>query len=529
MKKKYIDFLFIGIFSLIIGFVYSITPSIAEEHLVRIQPSILLLSSCICFVSLTFLFRISSRLSQNDRHAGFEKKHMLGFFLLFFVSYAICLCTYFPGVTNNDQLNIMLWTIAAGNQFPLFYCGFIHILMRFFPTTQMFFAFCTISQIIIIALMHSYVMVWLSNQSPPKVLQYITVAYYAACPLLIMYSITFLRDVTFSVALFLFMILLYRLAKNDQIKEKPFWLLFLFSCFCLIFTRSNGIFVTIPSIILAFFVVPKRRKALMIVCFICLFAFVLQSAAIKILGIQPHFQEKVGIPIQQIAATVYYDGKIGEEEAEFINRLMPIQDIKESYDPFSCDAIKWNHFDRAYLNEHQNEFIKVWFRLLPDNFSIYVRSYLCATYGFWSFYQEDQVQYFAIIANYGHPWLEDYLKESGLHTAPLFPDHVVNSLKHYYQLSGYFFREGVCFWLMLISAFLVWLRKKNLRCLLFYFPAVFLWITLMISTPVAFSMRYVAIFIYAFPVIVAMPFFCEKPTSVFQVPETTTCTESEKN
>ena len=76
------------------------------------------------------------------------------------------------------------------------------------------------------------------------------------------------------------------------------------------------------------------------------------------------FVESVGIPLQQMARVVEENGKIGEEEEEFLDNLMPMEKYLEYYNPYLVDPIKWApEFNTDYLNANKEEFFKTWFSL----------------------------------------------------------------------------------------------------------------------------------------------------------------------
>lgn len=250
------------------------------------------------------------------------------------------------------------------------------------------------------------------------------------------------------------------------------------------------------------FFMAEYRKNILQAAVAVIIGIIINSLPLRLAHHEPLFQEKAGIPLQQISAVIANDGNITTEQANFINHLMPLNDIKKLYNPASVDPIKWNHelFDSQYLNAHKKEFLITWAQLLPANFSTYVKAYLQQTFWFWAPLQKGTTQCFYSIETYAdNLWLIDFVKESGIHDQPLFSQNINQLFKKYYRLSSYFFREGVLFWFMLASALLLTLKQKNKSTILLYLPAILLWLTLMISTPVNSSLRYVLVFAYSLP------------------------------
>lgn len=110
----------------------------------------------------------------------------------------------------------------------------------------------------------------------------------------------------------------------------------------------------------------------------------IQGPLYTAIGIRPSpFQEAVGVPLQQVARTVVMDGKMTDEQREYLNRLLPLEEY-DSYTPYTVDNIKGHaHFDREYFNQTKGEFMKVWAGMLFPNFKHYVKAYMMETVGYW--------------------------------------------------------------------------------------------------------------------------------------------------
>lgn len=74
--------------------------------------------------------------------------------------------------------------------------------------------------------------------------------------------------------------------------------------------------------------------------------------------------ESYGIPLQQVARVIAYDGNINNVEEEFVNDIIPVEKLKTVYTPQLVDSIKWNEdFNDNFFENHKKEFLKVWFSL----------------------------------------------------------------------------------------------------------------------------------------------------------------------
>jgi hypothetical protein len=213
------------------------------------------------------------------------------------------------------------------------------------------------------------------------------------------------------------------------------------------------------------------------------------------------FQETVGIPLQQMAAVVANDGNISNDEADFLNNILPLNQIKEEYNPDSVDTLKWSDgFDNEFLSIHKIKFFKTYFSLMRKNFNIYVKAYLQQTFWFWAPIQKGNVQcYFSIENTAGNKWLPEFMEKYGIYDKCLLPTVMETPIKCYLSLGNKFIRGGVCLWVMIFSFVLCIFKTNNRKKCLCYLPIVFLWITIMMATPVSHSFRYVLIFAYAMP------------------------------
>lgn len=145
--------------------------------------------------------------------------------------------------------------------------------------------------------------------------------------------------------------------------------------------------------------------------------------------------------------------------------------------------------------------------MFPMNIDIYVKAYLQQTLWFWGPIQSDNVQCLYSIESYGNEGLPEFMEMNGIKNQSLLPNKLEDMLKRYYVTASFFFSEGILFWIMQVSVLFVYLKRRSKKDLLPYLPAVLLWMTVMISTPVATSLRYVFVFVYSLPFYIILPFF----------------------
>lgn len=509
--------LYILTFSFVFGMLYSLANQLYFCDKVIISVFQVLVAGILCWILLNgilYFIRHDFRCSKTKYSIKLE----LTFFVLLMISYIICLFTYFPGVGMNDGLNMLNEGMAICRQFPVFYCAFVTLLGKIgyhFGTLQISIALYSICQIMVVSLLSAIIIGWFWRKNVPNVIKIMFAIFFNLEPLLALYAISMLKDTLFSVMLILVMIFLYEIIYHNQWVERGniFWILFGVTLAGVLTLRNNGVYIVVTLLIILAICYSGYRKKILLMAGGLLVILGMGKLVMLHYGEEQLFQEVVGIPLQQIAAVVSEEGNLTKEQEDIIDSIMPLDVIKEKYNPYTVDVLKWDHenFNTEFLNDHKVEFLKVWFQLLPQHFGTYVKAYLNQTFWFWAPRQEGSVQCFYTILSFAdNQWLYEFVEKNGIHDQPLFPDKMNSALRSFYNLGKYFFREGVCFWIMLGSALLLCLQKRHFKHLLVYLPCMLLWLTIMISTPVASSMRYVLALVYGLPVFIGLLFINEE-------------------
>lgn len=321
--------------------------------------------------------------------------------------------------------------------------------------------------------------------------------YYAIMPFFPSYAIIMWKDPLFSCGLMLMALFFFEVYQTGggALHGKG-WII----CYCisgiLCFFRNNGIYVLIVSLVTMFCCYRRQsqRVAIIGVVMVAIY-FVANSWIFSILHIEKDYEENVGILLQQIARVVAYDGEMEDSEKEFLFHILPEEKWKERYHPCLVDSIKWDEeFDVKLLEEKKGEFLSVWSSLLKKNLGLYIEAYILDTFGFWT-----------IGTWNGYGYIDIYISDNtyGIKNTDLFEKvtgfSIQEKLKSFVPHIG----EGWFIWLMLVSFCLS--LCKSTKSMLVYIPLVVNWVTILVATPVAFSLRYVYICALALPLLVAMP------------------------
>lgn len=438
------------------------------------------------------------------------KKELISIFFMLFLSYLLCLLTYFPGVGMNDGLNILNFGMSQSGQFPVFYCAFLTALAKIgkhFGSLQISIAIYSVIQIIICSIITSGIIEWTFSKKLPKGIKIFILCYFIFMPIICMYAISMLKDTVFSLLLVVFSILLYELMSGKIENQKRYCIISLITIMGIIMLRNNGKYVVIFCLLLAYIFGKnrKKRKVILFQALIAVISLIMVSTAMHYFHSKQLFQEAAGIPLQQVCATVANDGKITAEQRHFINKLMPVDQIKTKYNPYTADPIKWDpdgKFNRFYLESHKKQFIKVWIDMFPANMKIYIVAYLRQTFQFWApLPNVENPCFYTIETYYNNAWLPDFTKQYHIRDHSIMLNPLRKIFKGYYR-RGYYFNEGLCFWI--IIALLLLTYQKDKKIFYMYMPTIALWLTIMISTPISGSFRYVLVYAYIMPIYISM-------------------------
>lgn len=457
--------------------------------------------------------RFFARGNELDKTKVFKACFFANFFtwMLFFL-------TFYPIVGMNDSLWIIKQPLQMAGQHPILYnlflSGCYNIGKFIFGSETAGLAAYSIIQMLIMNLCASFCVAWLSTKKCPKPIIYIAGVYFAFMPIIADYSITAIKDTLFSTLIMLFIPILYELVQNNGalLKTKKGILAFAFFSLTICLIRNNGTYVLAGVGIILFFVIKNMRRTIALIVCIVIAASTVPDRIVKQLGVETLFQEAVAVPLQQIGMVVASDKITEPEDIKFVENLLPLREFRSNYSPMSVDTVKWDgNFNTDYLNSHPGEFLAFWFKQLLKHPLLYVEAYLLETYGFWSIGTQNGNQYvfFDITSTASNIRLKAYLAKEGIKNLPVFSDAIQQPLVSFYRTACKYIGAGSCFWIFMLIALLLIVRRKT-KYLAVMSPCAFVWLTLMISAPVAFAFRYVFMYVMCMPFVLMLPFICGK-------------------
>lgn len=457
---------------------------------------LLIISYFILFsTSLNHIFNIVLNYKSGEVSKLSSKKIFIFSFFIIFFSWLPYFLNYFPGSLTPDSITQISEVLSNNfhDHHPVVHSLLISSIFTplYSITSNMNIAVggYIIFQMIIMAIMLSFSIVFLNIKKVSKKILVIVLLYYSLSPIFGYFSITVWKDVIFGGIFLIFSIFILNLIdKKGNLKIKDF-IFFVLLSLLFVFFRNNAIYIYI--FILPFFILSfKNYRKQFIGSFIITIAFffAIKTFIFPILGIlTSSSSEYIGIPLQQIGRMTHKDVNFTKEEKKLIDDLMPIEKMKKAYNPYVSDGIKFNpDFNIDPFNKNKFEYLKLYLNLIIKYPSIATESYLISTVGYWY----PNFNNWAVAKDvFKHGEKEVKISRHSLLNNKL--DNFFDKLEsRELPIIGMQWSIGLCFWLILIS-YIILIVTNQKKYILVYSLVLGLWITMMIASPVQGEFRYV--------------------------------------
>lgn len=459
--------------------------------------------SFICYFIFQLLLKLLSKIKTKEMIVPYSSKVICSIsFFGILITNLIFLLTYYPGPNMNDTLAIIKNPISSVTY---------RIFLKLFNNMDLAFFFTSFIQLIVMDVIITYLIHWFHKTFKNKTSTILLLIYFIFLPIIANYNTVLIKDSLFSGVLLLHIPLLYKLieTKGDCLKSIQYlvkmFIIFLFT----ILLCNNGLYLILFLSIVLLIIYKKYWKQFIPTILITL--LISQLPNLFIVKSEKLFQEKVEISIQQLAYTITYDEKnLSDKDLNYIDKIMSVDKIKVNYNPYSVDTIKWHKdFNREYLNQTKNIFLKTWFSNLPNHLEAYAKGYLLTTYELWSIekFNPNQNNFLEIDKNDYYD--TNYYK--GLIHKQIFPTKIQNLLENYYENTVLFFGNGTCFWLLIILCLLAIYKNKK-EIIILSISLIAIWCNLMLSASISYAFKYMIPYLYSFPFLFFIT-FCYKERS----------------
>ncbi|WP_411675960.1 DUF6020 family protein [Caproicibacter sp.] len=411
--------------------------------------------------------------------------------------------TYYPGLMTGDSFACLVraagWA-PVNNQQPVVYQLFLRIFYlagNLLGSMNRGVALYSFTQLLLMASVLGYALYWCRMRGCPLPYLWGTALFFALNPIYGKYAVTMWKDVLFGGAMLLLTLLLADTAatRGANLRSVGGIAHLALTSFAVAFLRNNGVYVLAFSFLwLAFFCRVHIRKAAPVLLAVLAAAAVIQGPVYRLAGIPKNrFDESVGVPLQQMARVAAKDGKMSEEDRNFLNRVLPIKTIKETYDPFTVDRIKFNHkFDYTYLARNKAEFLKVWADLFVKNPKECLIAHMMLTLGYWHVGTGNWVTATGVASwgddTYGVVPYNLFGTLTGINSKPYLEKW--SAFLEHFAPTGMGNNIGAAVWMTAFLAIYALLKRRYGR-LLSMAPVIGLWLTTMLAAPTYCEFRYV--------------------------------------
>lgn len=447
---------------------------------------------------------------ENSENTGKKKRVffiVFGVLLLLWMPYIL---SYFPGgVFADTKASIMqcLHITHYDNLNPLAYTLLIKICLMIgdiFKSQQLGLNIFGICQIITMAGILAYFVYWLYKKNFSNIVLVLVTLFFGVFKLIPMYALSIWKDTTFSLALFLYIINIASIVIKDgkNLNTTKQIITYVFLLLAVSFLRNNGLYVALATTIIIAIVYRKNKILKFAISALATFVliFVVQGPIFTLLGIN---QNTNGTGNAVILNQIFYvgvtDGNMTEEQKEIINNMCEIEHLKKDYSPLLLDDTGHSEgFNAEFISTHKSEINKLWIELFIQNPISYIRAYLLNTLGYWDVNKALPDAYVSNVMWSGTDELIDVHQTD--YVEKIMGQSIIGKIK-----VNKLYSSAIFLFIMLTSMIFT-IKKKKYKNLLIYLPALFTWGTIVLATPIAFSMRYVYILVLMTPFNFIIPF-----------------------
>ncbi len=456
---------------------------------------------------------------KTNRFVAWMKAHpFLALWILNLICYLPYYLTFFPGNCGKDtwlSLSMITGDAPWTNHHPILFTGAMMVVVKataFMNSLTASMGVFTFIQMVSLAATLAYLGSRICKMKVVWLCKAFAVLMFALHPFVGMYSVYVTKDVYFSQIMIFLCLKIYDVIKNKgEALARPkecvkLAVLFLLSCML----RNNGMYISVLMAVIFLFLYRKYWKQILIifVCVIGLFKL-WQGPVFKSLDIDKQsFAEAASVPLQQIGYVLWEGKEFSEEDMAFLEELMPIEKVKEVYQPGYTDPYKFDEeFNDDFLNDNVGEFLKVWSHGLVPYFGEYVVAYLHQTLGYWHFGATNTVCTQGCTENiWGIAQIDVIENTVGVSLEPLFEKAMLAGRKA--PILCVLGSMAMQMW-MVCLLILQYVRSGRKANAIWLIPLVILWGTIMVATPAFCLLRYLYVIFLLWPFMVA-EFFAGK-------------------
>lgn len=393
LPKKVSLAIFLTLFSVLAGFsLRGEQYYLADNHSVVVGAVYLGAFLGIAVAALAIIkFLLSFTAASEQRHVPFF--YVFLYMLPILTASLFIFIAFYPAAMTPDSLS--QWEQAKNQEFsdwhPVMFTWTIMLLTQIWDSPGIIALF----QIALLSLTFGFMGYLMKRFNMHSLIIWGVLIAAAIMPTSAIFSIAIWKDITYSISLLFFSLMIILLVKTngEESKKTSFLILFLVSSFVLVFFRHNGFPVFLITLIFTIAMYRDTWKRLVPAALVIIVIHQIITGPVytklEVEASDP--QETLSIPTQQIANVVVNNGDVTEAQREYINRLMPLELWEEKYDPYAVDPIKfsWNEYDRTVIYNDWPGYFKIWGQLVLQNPGLAIEAFLKETSLVWQMNQPE--------------------------------------------------------------------------------------------------------------------------------------------
>lgn len=319
---------------------------------------------------------------------------IIPFAIISLINLSILFLSKYPGVLNSDSLSQVkqLMTNKYSNHHPVFHTFlikvFVSIGLRVFGEINAAVALYCVFQILFTAVCFSLMISTMYRIGVPRIFLILSILFYSALPMHIMYSFTVWKDVIFALFVLLNILFLFRCLKKIGNQIFNYFTLFI-SCMGVCLFRSNGFFAFVLTAACFLVLWKFKEKAISaIMIFSIILSFGMKTVLLDYMKIpSADVIESLSIPAQQISRVIINCDDFTDEEMSLLTQIVDVDKVPKIYLSWLSDPIK--NLVRACGNQDliaQNkwQYAKLYISVGLRHPVWYMKAWIDQTKGYWN-------------------------------------------------------------------------------------------------------------------------------------------------
>lgn len=482
-------------------------------HADSLQPKLhfwiaLFAGTYIAWEILVFLTEQASVAKENTNYKTRIDKFPSVVFIFSFCVISAIYCFYFfvvayPGVYSADSISTFSQILSGNynNTMPFWHTITVGLVVK--PIYALSgnlntAAACFIClQIFFLVACMSYSIATMYQADVKPIFLFLAALVYTLAPYNIVYSVTLWKDVLFGAALLLMVTAMYRILSGMPGKSN--YILFSVGALGGCLWRTNGWYTFAIAALFMLLILRKEPmfyRFMILMLGICVLAWILLNPVLTLLNVEStDLIEAFAVPFQQFARYFAEDGWMDDVERDLLGMAFDLDKVKELYEPYCVDPIKFQAFRREnlnYIQDNLSEYIKLYLRFFQRRPDIFLEAWADVTKGFWCGGFSDPMYDMGVVANE-----LGLMQSSGDSKLALKLIGFCDFLR-YNTLLEPLYAIGLHVW-AIFACFIINMIQNKKLCLL-SIPFMIISIGLMFGSPV------VAEFRYGYPMVLAAPF-----------------------